>query len=194
MRDEQENLAGRRRFIALASMAVFAAVAGLALVGLVLKEQAPVDRLAFIKDQVRRQFPDAPQMQSEELARRLEHDERLVLLDVRREEEYAVSHLPGALRVDPEAPPELPEGVPQDLPVVAYCSVGWRSSKWVESLREQGIDAMNLEGSIFQWVAEGRPLRRGDDKVDVVHPYGRAWAWLVDAEHRAYEPDGELQD
>ena len=149
----------------------------------------PVERLAFFKDQVRKRFPQAPQLSTAELATRLASGEEIVLLDVREPEEYAVSHLPGAVRVDPGAGPELPPGVDPDLPVVAYCSIGWRSSSWVEGLRDQGVDAVNLEGSIFQWVAEDRPLVQGQAPTGVVHPYSRLWGWLVDPEDRAYAPN-----
>lgn len=153
-----------------------------------VREADPVDRLAFIKDQVRSRFPDAPRISTDELADRLRSENPPVLLDVRRPDEYAVSHLPGAVRVDPDAPPRLPEGVDDDASVVAYCAVGWRSAKWVEELRRQGVDAVNLEGSIFQWVAEDRPLVRDGRSVDVVHPYSKTWAWLVDPEDRAFSP------
>ena len=180
----------KRRLVLGSALAVLTATLLAVAVWLFLvskvRESDPVDRLAFIKDQVRRRFPLAPQISTDELATRLTSGERLVLLDVRNPEEYAVSHLPGAIRVDPNASPALPVGIGSDVPVVAYCSVGWRSSKWVEALRNQGVDAVNLEGSIFQWVAEDRPLRRGAELVDVVHPYSSAWAWLVDPDDRAY--------
>ena len=152
------------------------------------QQVSAVDRLGWIKERVRRQFPEAPQLSTADLDRRMQAGESLTLLDVRRPEEYAVSHLPGAIRVDPNAEPTLPPGVDASRPVVAYCSVGWRSSKWVEALRADGVDAVNLEGSIFQWAAEDRALVRGDQPVTVVHPYGRAWAWLVDPQDRATTP------
>ena len=186
-----ETTSRRRWLLIAAAVTLLSALVLPAIFVASMQGQDPVDRLDFIKQRVRLTFPQAPQLRTEELARRLEAGERLILLDVRRAEEYAVSHLPGAIRVDPDAVPELPLGIGRDASVVAYCSVGWRSSKWVEALREQGIDAVNLEGSIFQWVAEDRPLRRGELEVDVVHPYGRAWAWLVDPEDRAFSP-GEL--
>ncbi|MEM1182900.1 MAG: rhodanese-like domain-containing protein [Acidobacteriota bacterium] len=150
-------------------------------------ERGAVERLSWIKARVRRQFPDAPQLSTGDFQRRLDAGEAFVVLDVRGAEEFAVSHLPGAIRVDPDAEPALPAGVAVDVPVVAYCSVGWRSSKWVEGLRRRGVDAVNLEGSIFQWAAEDRPLESGGEPVAVVHPYSRAWAWLVDPERRAFE-------
>lgn len=174
-----------RRILLVALLLLAAAVAWVLVFA---TTSGPVERLAFFKDQVRKRFPKAPQLSTDELAARLASGEEIVLLDVRKPEEYAVSHLPGAVRVDPGASPSLPPGVDPDLPVVAYCSIGWRSSKWVEGLRDQGVDAMNLEGSIFQWAAEDRPLRSGDETTSVVHPYSRLWGWLVESEHRAYSP------
>lgn len=177
----------RRLLLAGACFLALGATAWILLVS-EIRDTDPVDRLAFIKDQVRRQFPEAPQISTERLAERLDHGEQLVLLDVRRPEEFAVSHLAGAIRVDPDAPPALPAAATPGAPVIAYCSVGWRSSKWVEALRRQGVDAVNLEGAIFQWVAEDRPLVRGRSSVDVVHPYSRLWAFLVDPQDRAFTP------
>ncbi|MEO1368665.1 MAG: rhodanese-like domain-containing protein [Acidobacteriota bacterium] len=156
-----------------------------------MADRDAVDRLGFIKERVRAQFPAAPQLSTSDFHRRLEAGERFVVLDVRTADEFAVSHLPGAIRVDPSSPPALPAAVADlanDTTVVAYCAVGWRSSKWVEGLRRQGVDAVNLEGSIFQWIAEDRPVERGGRPVTVVHPYSQPWAWLVDPEHRAFEP------
>lgn len=174
-----------RRLLLLALLLLLAVVAWVLVVA---AAGGPVERLAFFKDQVRKRFPQAPQLSTDELAARLASGEKIVLLDVRKPEEYAVSHLPGAVRVDPGAAPSLPPGIDSDAAVVAYCSIGWRSSKWVEGLRDHGVDAMNLEGSIFQWAAEGRPMERGHEPTSVVHPYSRLWGWLVESERRAYTP------
>ena len=40
--------------------------------------------------------------------------------------------------------------------VVAYCTIGYRSSAYAAKLREQGFDAKNLEGSIVRWVSGPR--------------------------------------
>lgn len=181
----------RRRslWILLASASCALLVAGIVTFLAKQRSTDPVERLELIKSQVRKNFPDAPRITTEELADRLDSGEQIVLLDVRRPDEFAVSHLPGAIRVDPDAAsPALPEGIPADAQVVTYCAVGWRSAKWTEALRRQGVEAVNLEGSIFQWVAENRPLVRDGEPVDVVHPYSRAWAWLVDPEDRAFTP------
>ena len=65
--------------------------------------------------------------------------------------------------------------------VVVYCSVGYRSSRLAEKLRARGIEnVFNLEGSLFQWANEGRPLYRGDERVYEAHPYDDEWGQLLD--------------
>jgi rhodanese-related sulfurtransferase len=142
---------------------------------------------------IARDFPGAPSIPADALAARLDGPDAPLLLDVRQEEEYAVSHLPGARRVEPEAealPPEL-LALPRDTPIVAYCSVGYRSAALVERLRAEGFTrAENLEGSIFRWANEGRPVVRDGREVAEVHPYGRAWGVLLDRGLHAWRPEG----
>jgi hypothetical protein len=165
-----------------------AAAAGLVLVALVALEPGPMT-LEAIEALIRARFPSVEQVPTEELARRLDAGEEIVLLDVRRPEEYAVSHLPGAVRVDPDAEDLDGLNVPADAAVVTYCSVGYRSSALAERLMERGrANVANLEGSIFAWAGEGRTVVRNGKPVREVHPYGGEWAFLVEEELRAYAP------
>lgn len=143
-----------------------------------------VDRL------IERDFPGVPAITTDSLAVRIAAEPAVVLLDVRPEGEFAVSHLDGARRVDPEAPlPGWVEALPRDTPIVAYCSVGYRSARLVEALREAGFDgASNLDGSIFRWANEGRPVVRDGRPVRDVHPYDRLWGRLLDPELRTRVP------
>ena len=144
---------------------------------------------SLVQKQIRTAFPDVPQLSTEALAAWLADDARPapLLLDVRAEEEYAVSHLPGAHHFAPETTDFAAlDDLPHDTPLVLYCSVGYRSSKMAERLRAAGFTAvMNLEGSIFQWANEGRPVYRGDSVVQNVHPYDARWGLLLEAERRA---------
>jgi rhodanese-related sulfurtransferase len=139
---------------------------------------------ATMKWLIRLQFPDVRRVTTEQLAAWLDDPERLspLLLDVRAEDEYAVSHLPGAIHVPPDAEiDDLPTAVTEDRPIVAYCSVGYRSSVMARRLREAGFEEVsNLEGSIFEWANEGRPVVRGDEHVEEVHPYDGRWGRLLD--------------
>ena len=148
---------------------------------------------ATVARMIEAQYPETPSLSTDSLAAHLADAETPpLLLDVREPEEFAVSHLAGAQRVDPEAEalPEALASLPRDTPLVAYCSVGYRSAGFVQRLRAAGFtNIRNLEGSIFRWANEGRPVVRGDSAVQAVHPYSRVWGQLLNAEYRAYTPD-----
>jgi rhodanese-related sulfurtransferase len=158
-------------------------VAALALLGL-----RSVDWF-LLKQSLRQRFPTVEWITTAELADWLADKERRppILLDVRTEEEWQVSHLPGAQRVDPDAAVErVAAGLAKETPLVAYCAVGYRSGALVTKLRAAGFTSVrNLEGSIFQWANEDRPLVRENKPVTTVHPYSALWGRLLKSEVRA---------
>ena len=139
-------------------------------------------------------YPDTPSLSTDSLAERLaSSSSRPVLLDARSPEEYAVSHLPGARRVDPSADayPAL-DTLAAKTPVVVYCSVGYRSAGVVQALQKQGFSRVyNLEGSIFRWANEGRPVVRDGKPVSAVHPYNATWGRLLTDSLRADQAFGD---
>ncbi len=136
--------------------------------------------------EIRKKYPDVPQLSTARLAAWLEDTSREapLLIDARTQKEYRVSHLPGARRAEPgPSLDSLLTEVPTNTPVVVYCSVGVRSSKMAESLMARGYTRVfNLEGSLFKWANEERPLAEGDDGV--VHPYNRRWGKYLEPAHR----------
>ncbi len=148
------------------------------------------------KELVRSTFPEAPQLSVGELARRLQtttEDERPVLIDVRDAEEYAVSHLPGAVHAQGRAVETLVRDAGPARDVVLYCSVGYRSSKAAQRLQRKGHgNVQNLEGSIFEWANDGHPVVRGapgsETPTDAVHPFDDEWGALLHEELRSYDP------
>ena len=121
-----------------------------------------------------------------------------VLLDVREPEEFAVSRLPGAIRVDADEDAQaLLSRLPalEERTVVAYCSVGRRSSILTERLSDDLLEAgagsvVNLRGGVFGWHGEGRPLVDADGPTDLVHPYDAVWArYVVRGDKTAYIPE-----
>ncbi len=138
----------------------------------------------LVEAQIRSQFPGVPQLSADSLAAMLARGEKVVLLDARTEEEFAVSHLPGARRIEPSA--TTFDEVPAGATLVVYCSVGYRSSALAERLMEAGGRVYNLDGSIFRWANEGRPLvRDGGVPARTVHPYNRVWGLLLKRALRA---------
>ena len=133
---------------------------------------------------IRTKFPTVAHISTDTLQSWLDKSpqrEPLLLFDVREPEEYAVSHLQGAQPVPSkdEALKAL-QGAPSDQRIVLYCSVGYRSSELAQFLMKRGYtEIYNLEGSIFAWANEGRPVYQGKERVQVVHPYDKTWGRLL---------------
>jgi rhodanese-related sulfurtransferase len=143
----------------------------------------------FVKRTIRSRHPELRQLSAADLSKWLADKKRRqpLLLDVRSDAEYRVSHIAHAVRIEPGA--EMAgAGLPpaKDTPLVTYCSVGYRSADLAEKLRKAGYtNVFNLEGSIFEWVNSGHPVERDGRPVAIVHPYSVFWGRCLNKEHRA---------
>lgn len=121
-------------------------------------------------------FPSVRQLPTARLAAWLadgSHPKPL-LLDVRQPEEFAVSHLASARRVDfGSGAADVLAGVPAAQPIVCYCAAGFRSSVLARRLARAGHkEVFNLEGAIFDWACEGRTLVDAENQpTGKVHPF-----------------------
>jgi rhodanese-related sulfurtransferase/predicted transcriptional regulator len=98
----------------------------------------------------------------EELTRRLEDGDDLVVLDVRPAAEYAAGHLPGAVSIPVgELRRRLAE-LPGDREVVAYCRGPYCAfaHEAVAVLRQEGFSARRLEDGLPEWQAAGLAVVR----------------------------------
>ncbi len=141
----------------------------------------------LVNAKIHSEFPDVPRIQTSELAELLNNskEQKPLLLDVRTKAEFDVSHFAGATRVEPGSDVTRLT-LPKDKPIVTYCSVGYRSAAMAKKLRDAGYsNVTNLEGSIFRWANESRPLVHDGHPTDKVHPYNRLWGALVEESHRA---------
>ncbi|WP_202796840.1 rhodanese-like domain-containing protein [Pedosphaera parvula] len=133
-----------------------------------------------ISERIHAKFPSVRQLPTAELASWLNDTNRPapLLLDAREPEEFAISHLPQAQRVNPDAEViQLITTLPTNRTVVVYCSVGYRSSALAGRLQKSGFtNVCNLEGSIFKWANEDRPLEHDGKPVKVVHPYNKKYS------------------
>jgi len=146
-----------------------------------------------ILGEIHQRFADVPQLGIDDYLAWLNSERPPPLLvDVRPQQEYAVSHIPGAVHVPAWAGfLEHFTVVPKHRDIVLYCSVGWRSSAAARELRRAGFDkVINLEGSIFAWANQGRPLVDAGGPTEVVHPFNEKWGRLLQARRRAYEASG----
>jgi len=137
-----------------------------------------------LKNEIRAKFPSAQQLSTQALADwfAFADSTQPVVLDVREKKEFKVSHLKGARRARSKKNAlKILQGLAKDHPIVAYCSVGYRSSELVEKLQQAGYtNVYNLEGSIFEWANENRPVYAGEKLVERVHPYNKKWGQLLE--------------
>jgi rhodanese-related sulfurtransferase len=98
----------------------------------------------------------------EELARRLQNGDDLVVLDVRPTAEHAAGHVPGAVSIPVgELRRRLAE-LPADREVVAYCRGPYCAfaHEAVAVLRQAGFAARRLEDGLPEWEAAGLAVTR----------------------------------
>lgn len=107
----------------------------------------------------------------------------LVLIDSREKNEFEVSHLKNAIWVGYTNLDLSPlEGLAKNKKIVVYCSVGYRSEKVVEKLKEKGFkNVSNLYGGIFEWMNQDRQVvNKSGQPTDSIHAYNRMWGvWLT---------------
>jgi rhodanese-related sulfurtransferase len=146
-----------------------------------------VQSLTFnlIKLLIRFQFPTVEEINCEELAQLLLDSAKPqpLVLDARSQTEYAVSHIETAVHIDAFTPDlEALSTDSKDRAIVLYCAVGYRSAKLAQQMHKAGMKCIyNLNGGIFQWANEGRPIFKDEHPAQLVHPYNRIWGKLLKA-------------
>jgi rhodanese-related sulfurtransferase len=131
----------------------------------------------FIINYVRRQFPDVPCIDTDKAKEWIIDDPqaKILLIDCRRPDEFKVSKIPGAVNVnfrcsDDELKDALKD-IEADSKIVNYCSLGYRSAIMTDRICQLGqknnVQAgyvFNMEGSIFKWANEDKPLLDKDEQ------------------------------
>ena len=79
-----------------------------------------------------------------------------VIVDVRRADEYAAGHIPGAILIPNESiGTEKPEQLPdKDQIILIYCRSGNRSKQAAQKLADMGYTNIYEFGSINTWTGE----------------------------------------
>src|SRR3954468_19636576 len=94
---------------------------------------------------------NVPEIQPEELKRRLDSGEDIFVLDVREPHEYQICNLNGYLIPLGDLPKRMNE-LDSSREIVAHCRSGVRSGKAVDFLRQAGFRKVkNLSGGILAW-------------------------------------------
>lgn len=96
------------------------------------------------------------QIDQEKAAQMMELDDGHVIVDVRRQDEYAEGHIPGAILIPNESigttqPDVLPD---LDQIILVYCRSGRRSKEAAQKLAEIGYTNVYEFGGIIDWTGD----------------------------------------
>ena len=96
------------------------------------------------------------QVSSEEAARMMQMKIKYTILDVRRPDEFAEGHIPGAINIPNETigDGEIPELPNKNELIFVYCRSGRRSKEAAEKLVALGYTDLVEFGGILDWKGE----------------------------------------
>ncbi len=104
-----------------------------------------------------------------------------LLIDARAPDQFALSHIDGAVNIDP-AQPDLAqlEHVRRDLPLVVYDGPGAVGAAMVRGLVAAGFSRVsNLDGGLFRWVNQDHPIVNDKGPATKVTPLNWGWGRLL---------------
>lgn len=97
-------------------------------------------------------FGRVPEITVEELKSSLDGGSAIVLVDVREPREFAISDLPGSVKIPLGTLPQNLDKVDRNADIVVYCRTGGRSAQAVQFLQSNGyVKVRNLAGGINRW-------------------------------------------
>ncbi len=122
------------------------------------------------------EFPQISSITVEEF-KQLKKQNNLVIVDVRTEKERMVSVIPGAIS---KADFEQNLDSYKDSAIIVYCTIGYRSGRYAQKLLKQGVNALNLEGSLLAWSHIDGELVNSSGSTKQVHVFGKRWELVAE--------------
>jgi len=98
-----------------------------------------------------------------DVKRRIDGGEKLLLVDVREDNEWAKGHLPGAMHLGKGIiERDIEQRVPDtNAKVILYCGGGFRSALVADNLQRMGYtNAESMDGGWKGWLAAGFPTAK----------------------------------
>ena len=98
-----------------------------------------------------------------DVKRRTDAGEKLLLVDVREDNEWAKGHLPGAVHlgrgiIERDIEQRVPDA---NAKLVLYCGGGFRSALVAENLQKMGYNNVeSMDGGWKDWLEAGLPIAR----------------------------------
>ena len=101
-----------------------------------------------------------------DIKRRMDNREKMTLVDVREDSEWARGHIPGAVHLSKGTiERDIEQGFPdKDAPLVLYCGGGFRSALVADNLQKMGYtNVISMDGGWRGWTSAGYPVEKPDE-------------------------------
>ncbi len=98
-----------------------------------------------------------------------------IYVDVRDEKEIKVSQIKNSITKK-----QLLDNLEnyKDKKIISYCTIGYRSGKFTETLMGKKIEAYNLKGGLLLWSHENLQVYNNDLVTNQIHVYDSPWDLL----------------
>ena len=99
----------------------------------------------------------------EDVKARLDRGEKLNIIDVREQSEYAADHVPGAVHlskgvIERDIEAKFPD---RSTELVLYCGGGFRSALAADNLQKMGYtNIISMDGGARDWRTRGYPMEK----------------------------------
>ena len=126
-----------------------------------------LDRMTTLRhafDEISRAPSRAHALDRDELVRLLK-EEKVIVIDVRPEEEYRAGHIPSAVSVPLDSLDEYLKLLPEGKEIVALCRGEYcvLADKAIEIIRSKGMKARRALDGPVEWELAGLPLERDEE-------------------------------
>lgn len=161
---------------------VFLLILALGVLGGLAWDGCPLGSLA-LRQAIHFKFRDVRQVSPAELVAWTQDPNRPppLLVDARPADQFALSHIQGAVNIDPASADLSPlVHVPRDQPVVVYDGPGVMGAAMVVAMGQAGFSRLSaLDGGLYRWVNEGHPVVDANGPATKVATTGWAWGRLL---------------
>ena len=100
---------------------------------------------------------------TQEVKKRMDKGERLIVVDVREDNEVARGRIPGAVHMSKGViERDIEKLIPHtETEIILYCGGGYRSALAADALRQMGYtNAVSMDGGWRMWVENGYPTEK----------------------------------
>ena len=98
--------------------------------------------------------------------------ENVVILDVRKADEFAEGHIKGAILIDQFQSDFIEQAkakLPIDKTIAVYCRSGRRSANAAGKLADVGYKCVNLKGGIIAWKEANMPVITSEKEIYITN-------------------------